>query len=449
MGLRQLSQVLALPRDSLARRFPAQVQLHLDQLLGLRNLGLGFYQPPDRFETRLELNFDVESHQALLFPLRRMLNDLAAFLAGRDCGVQRFCLHLEHAEGPDTLLKVGLLAAERDAAMLFELARGRLEPLRIPAPVRNLRLVAEDLPPFVPQHQALFDPRAQQAQPWEQLRERLRARLGDEAVKGLSAAADHRPECAWQAVEQGAQGNMPVVPGSRPGWLLSAPMALDEGGYRLQGHAERIESAGGMAAMCAATITASKPATACAAGPTATWARPARCGCRLVRMNTPGYAELHCLSNFSFQRGASSADELFRRAREQGYQALAITDECTLAGIVRAWQAAKEHQLRLIVGSEVQLQDGPRLVLLVQDLAGYQNLCALITRARRRAQKGEYQLFRDDLQQHHQGLLALWVADDSGDATPGQWLHGVFGERLWLAVHLHRGSDDTLRLERL
>lgn len=166
-------------------------------------------------------------------------------------------------------------------------------------------------------------------------------------------------------------------------------------------------------------------------------------------MNTLGYAELHCLSNFSFQRGASSADELFRRAREQGYQALAITDECTLAGIVRAWQAAKEHQLRLIVGSEVQLQDGPRLVLLVQDLAGYQNLCALITRARRRAQKGEYQLFRDDLQQHHQGLLALWVADDSGDATPGQWLHGLFGERLWLAVHLHRGSDDTLRLERL
>lgn len=166
-------------------------------------------------------------------------------------------------------------------------------------------------------------------------------------------------------------------------------------------------------------------------------------------MNTPGYAELHCLSNFSFQRGASSADELFRRAREQGYQALAITDECTLAGIVRAWQAAREHQLRLIVGSEMQLQDGPRLVLLVQDLAGYQNLCALITRARRRAQKGEYQLFRDDLLQHHQGLLALWVADDSGDAAPGQWLRNVFGERLWLAVHLHRGSDDTLRLERL
>ncbi|WP_210667942.1 error-prone DNA polymerase [Pseudomonas protegens] len=166
-------------------------------------------------------------------------------------------------------------------------------------------------------------------------------------------------------------------------------------------------------------------------------------------MNTPGYAELHCLSNFSFQRGASSADELFRRAREQGYQALAVTDECTLAGIVRAWQAAKAHQLRLIVGSEVRLQEGPKLVLLVENLAGYQSLCALITRARRRAQKGEYQLFRDDLQQHRQGLLALWVADDCADMATGEWLRSVFSERLWLAVHLHRGSDDTQRLQHL
>ena len=166
-------------------------------------------------------------------------------------------------------------------------------------------------------------------------------------------------------------------------------------------------------------------------------------------MNTPGYAELHCLSNFSFQRGASSADELFRRAREQGYQALAITDECTLAGIVRAWQAAKVHQLRLIVGSEVQLCGGPKLVLLVENLTGYQNLCALITRARRRAEKGAYQLFRDDLLLHHQGLLALWVAADSGDTATGAWLRSVFAERLWLAVHLHRGSDDAMRLQRL
>lgn len=242
MGLRQLKQVLALPRDALARRFAAQVQLHLDQLLGMRNLGLAFFEPPDRFEARLELNFDVESHQALLFPLRRMLTDLAAFLAGRDCGVQRFKVYMEHAQGHDTQLDVGLLAAERDPAMLLELARGRLELVRLKAPVRNLRLVAEDLPPFVPQHKALFDPRAQQAQPWEQLRERLRARLGDQAVTGLSAVADHRPEQAWQANEVGQWSSLCVTPGSRPGWLLATPTVLDEQAYQVHGQAERIES---------------------------------------------------------------------------------------------------------------------------------------------------------------------------------------------------------------
>ncbi|MCO7519085.1 MULTISPECIES: error-prone DNA polymerase [unclassified Pseudomonas] len=164
-------------------------------------------------------------------------------------------------------------------------------------------------------------------------------------------------------------------------------------------------------------------------------------------MKAPGYAELHCLSNFSFQRGASSADELFRRAREQGYQALAITDECSLAGIVRAWQAAKQHGLALIIGSEVQVHHGPKLVLLVQDLTGYQNLCALITRARRRAEKGAYQLLAEDLEAHHQGLLALWVAAaEGGDAA---WLQTLFAERLWLAVHLHRGVDDEGRLAAL
>jgi error-prone DNA polymerase len=166
-------------------------------------------------------------------------------------------------------------------------------------------------------------------------------------------------------------------------------------------------------------------------------------------MTALAYAELHCLSNFSFQRGASSADELFRRAREQGYQALAITDECTLAGIVRAWQAAKAHQLRLIVGSEMRVQNGPKLVLLVEDLSGYQSLCALITRARRRAQKGEYQLLADDLQAHAKGLLALWIPDDPDEPAAGQWLQSLFAERLWLAVHLHRGSDDASRLARL
>ncbi len=161
------------------------------------------------------------------------------------------------------------------------------------------------------------------------------------------------------------------------------------------------------------------------------------------------YAELHCLSNFSFQRGASSAQELFERARQHGYHALAITDECTLAGIVRAWQAARDTGVPLIVGSELQLEEGPKLVLLVENLAGYQSLCALITRARRRAEKGSYRALHSDLDACNEGLLALWLPAQPADVEEGRWLRRVFPERLWLAVELHRGPDDARRLDEL
>ncbi|WP_434604229.1 error-prone DNA polymerase [Pseudomonas sp. R1-7] len=166
---------------------------------------------------------------------------------------------------------------------------------------------------------------------------------------------------------------------------------------------------------------------------------------RLVRMNVE-YAELHCLSNFSFQRGASSALELCRRARQQGYRALAITDECTLAGIVRAWQAARELGLQLIVGSEIQVEDGPKLVLLVENLEGYQALCRLITRARRRSEKGRYRIVREDFDEPLPGLLALWVPDGKEPEAQGRWLQQVFNARLWLSVQLHCGQDDRRRL---
>ncbi len=162
---------------------------------------------------------------------------------------------------------------------------------------------------------------------------------------------------------------------------------------------------------------------------------------------TAEYAELHCLSNFSFQRGASSARELFERAVRLGYRALAITDECTLAGIVRAWQASKEVGLPLIIGSEVQIEGGLKLVLLAENLTGYQALCRLITRARRRAEKGRYQLLFEDLNEPVDGLLAIWLAQQADADAEGLWLHERFGERLWLGIELHRGPDDRLHLE--
>ena len=115
------------------------------------------------------------------------------------------------------------------------------------------------------------------------------------------------------------------------------------------------------------------------------------------------YAELHCISNFTFLRGASHPEELVEQAHELGYSALALTDECSLAGVVRAHGAAKACGLKLIIGSEFRLEDGLRLVLLVRNRQGYGGLAELITRARRAADKGEYRLSREDLV----GLLRL------------------------------------------
>ena len=184
----------------------------------------------------------------------------------------------------------------------------------------------------------------------------------------------------------------------------------------------------------------------------------------------PAYAELHCLSDFSFGRGASNARELFERAKQQGYAALAITDECSLAGIVRALEASRATGVRLIVGSEVLVHgDDPaapplKLVLLVETREGYGTLCRLITAGRRRSAKGEYRLARADLEDGLPGLLALWVPGAELSAADGAWLKQVFdgacvdgmhldgmrsGRRLWLAVELHRGPDDERRLHDL
>jgi len=168
-----------------------------------------------------------------------------------------------------------------------------------------------------------------------------------------------------------------------------------------------------------------------------------------------GYAELHCLSNFSFQRGASSAQELFERAKKLGYAALAITDECSLAGIVRAWEASKDTGVALIVGTEIRLADGPKLAVLAMNHGGYSDICRLITAGRRRSAKGEYHLTRADAKQLGTGVCLLWLPESSSQRGIGRdpameniakWITRHFSGRAWLAVELHHGPDDNARL---
>ncbi len=162
------------------------------------------------------------------------------------------------------------------------------------------------------------------------------------------------------------------------------------------------------------------------------------------------YAELHCISNFTFLRGASHPGELIGRAAELGYAALALTDECSVAGVVRAHQAASDAAFRFIVGSEFTLADGLRFVLLATTRAGYGRLCRLITRGRRAAEKGAYRLTRADLTAAGlEDCLALWLPGAQPDCSAGEWLAMLCPERTWLAVELKRAGDDRARLEQL
>jgi error-prone DNA polymerase len=161
------------------------------------------------------------------------------------------------------------------------------------------------------------------------------------------------------------------------------------------------------------------------------------------------YAELHCISNFTFLRGASHPAELVERAKRLGYAALALTDECSLAGVVRAHSAAREAGLPLIVGSEFRLADGLRFVALAEDRGGYGTLSRLVTRGRRAAAKGQYCLGRADLEAGLPGCLALWLPGAEPAREEGAWLRERFEGRLWVTVELTASGADRERLERL
>ncbi|NOX43084.1 MAG: error-prone DNA polymerase [Gammaproteobacteria bacterium] len=213
------------------------------------------------------------------------------------------------------------------------------------------------------------------------------------------------------------------------------------------------------------------------------------------KSDLPDYAELHCISNFSFLRGASHPEELVNRAIELGYHALAITDECSLAGVVRAHVAAKvatkavaraetkTHRFHLIIGSEFQLDDGLRLVLLATDKTSYGHLSHLITIARRNAGKGKYKLTRQLIETHYPvGCLALWLpekrlpgqglfekqlseknlavkknADTNTQAgedieqytCQARWLADLFPKKIWIATELLLTGDDQAYLKTL
>ena len=181
----------------------------------------------------------------------------------------------------------------------------------------------------------------------------------------------------------------------------------------------------------------------------------------LTAAGIPAYAELRCISNFSFLKGASLPEELVERAAKLGYAALALTDECSMAGMVRAHVAAKKVGMPLLVGTQFLVQPGDNndvapfyLVALACNLNGYGNLCQFITKLRRSAEKGTYSLCINQIaSQEFEDCIV--IAAPARSASPEQlvgiarWLLNNFIGRCWLGVELLRQLDDEMWLHKL
>lgn len=250
IGIGTIGQCLHLPRDGLARRDAQAVTRALDRAFGRLPDPRPPFVPPQTFRSRIELPLPSANAEQLTFAARRLLAALAGHLAAHQSGIEHYRLQLEHGELPASVLGVHLGVIARDEARCSLLAREHIAALRLVAPVTAVALEAAQILPLPGESGTLFG--AQLGNPREQaeartlLVERLRARLGDDAVGCIELHADHRPERAWQAVvpQDGRVARAHAHhPPPRPVWLLPEPQPLARGDtLQLVAGPERIEA---------------------------------------------------------------------------------------------------------------------------------------------------------------------------------------------------------------
>ena len=153
------------------------------------------------------------------------------------------------------------------------------------------------------------------------------------------------------------------------------------------------------------------------------------------------YAELNCITNFSFLKGASHPEELVGIAANIGYSAIAITDECSLSGIVRAYKSAKKHKIKLIVGSEFKVNENLRLVLLASNKQSYKEISHLITKARFKETKGNYKVLLEDVLSLKETIVIAKCFDTVDVRSSIKKLKRAFPKNFWLGLSNHYEAE--------
>lgn len=262
LGVQTIADLVRLPRDGFARRFGPALLDELDEGFGRRPQPRQRARMPERFDGSLELPVESASTRLVGIALERLLGDLQVFLHARSAGTGGLVVELRHRGRPATRLRLGLARPSGDAGHLLTLLRERLARTQLPAPVASLRLRSVAVVPLELRAGTLPGEEARDADPEvaARLLERLRARLGSNAVFGVCLVPEHRPEFAWRvaepSLEQGTQpscaGEKACVPFlARPLWMLAEPQPLAERGgmpcqdgqaLRLARGPERIET---------------------------------------------------------------------------------------------------------------------------------------------------------------------------------------------------------------
>ncbi len=248
-GFRTAAEVFRLPRKALARRLGLTVGDYLDRLLGHRPDPCKVFRPPDSFSAGMDLP-DTEQTQGLIFPLKRLVQELCGVLRARDRGIQTLQILLQldaknTDEGTQTIC-LNLRQATRSESHLMLLLRERLERLQLSRPVRHIRIQAlHFLPCVVVQTELLQETGKPSLSADNGVIERLQARLGKESVKGIKSLQDHRPEHSWSLRELDEPMAYLTPQATRPGrpsWLLPEPQRCRIDNYRILTGPERIES---------------------------------------------------------------------------------------------------------------------------------------------------------------------------------------------------------------
>ncbi|HSJ98026.1 MAG TPA: DNA polymerase Y family protein, partial [Myxococcota bacterium] len=242
IGISTVGELMRLPREGLAKRCGTGLVEALDRALGRLPEAREFFEPPARFDATLGLPGPVMHAEGVLFAARRLLVQLAGLLAARHAGVRRFLLTLQHEKGHATPVEILLASPARDVERFARLLHEKLAGVSLRHAVEAIRLQADAFAPLHARTAGFFgDPRADD-EAWAQLVERLQARLGGDAIHGLTVQPDHRPEHAWRRVEAGEWDPREFVqPGPRPLWLLEQPRRMQPSTFERLAGPERIE----------------------------------------------------------------------------------------------------------------------------------------------------------------------------------------------------------------